>query len=328
MKLLHVDHPESDYLSAMLFMGFVEVLGEENVVDWPVKLSHRGIVDRYISPYPQGGMGVTAPLPWTMHLKDGHRWSDDEVADRIGEFDLVVLGSTRRYNSEALTRLIARVGRSAIRRLVIADTEDHDQIDTGLIGKYAPSVYFKRELLPSHPRKIGETRIEPCPFASPYRQLPSSTPPGKVQRTVDVAFLGGQNFPGGKPPLEAALRSTAAVVDTERRPYREYLDALPRAKMAVATRGYGWDTTRIWEIAACEGTLLVLERQPVIRPFPFEDGVTAALFGSPDELAAQVRKYLADEPLRARVAAAGYAHTLKFHTAGARAQQVLDEAFR
>jgi hypothetical protein len=326
MRVLFCDHPEGDFLSAMLFKGLCEELGESNVVDWPWKASFHGETDRYPSVYEGGGEGITGPFAFMPAFTAGRRWSEDEVADGIAGFDLVILASTRAYNDAALTRLLARVGRAAVRRLVVVDTEDHDAIASDHVRRFQPSVYFKRELLVTSPREVGGVPIEPLGFAAPMPVLPSTTPPGRTPKDIDVVFLGGDNFPGGKPPLEAAVRRVTSNVVAGRLGYQQYLDTLARARCLIMTRGYGWDCLRFWEFVASEGTLLVADRQPLVRSHPYVDGQHVALFGSPDELEGQLRRYLHDEPRRARVAAAGYAWTLAHHTCRARAAWMLARA--
>ena len=317
-------------------MGLCQELGDSSVVDWPYKPSYHGLVHRYPNPYAdpahnpalEGAEGVTAPFTWMPACSGGREWAEDEVAGAIDTFDLVVLASPRKYNDRALTDLVQRTGRHAIRRLVMVDGEDHEVVSVDHIRRFQPSVYFKRELLQDAPREVAGCRIEPLPFASPWTRLPSPRPPASVPREVDVAFMGGLSYPGGKPPIEAAARRVTGNVCTRRGDFTEYADSLSRAKIAVATRGYGYDTQRICDIAVCEGTLLALERQPVVRPNWFEDGVHCLLFDSPEDLERKLREYLQDEERRQRVAAAGYALAITHHTCQARARQFLQEALR
>ncbi len=332
MKVLYVDHPEADLGSSFLFLGLSQELGADNVVDWPRKGSFHGETDRYPSPYLDpalnGPEGETGPFWWMPPQSGRRRWCEDEVVAAIGSFDLVVLASTRKYNDRDLTRLLGRVGRAAVQRLVVVCGEDYPDLPIEHARRFRPAVVFKRELLVTAPRAIDGVSVEPLPFSSPWDVLPCSRPPAATPRDVDVAFLGGANYPGGKPPLEAAIRRAASIVHTASRPFEEYAATLARSKIAVATRGYGYDTQRICDIASCEGTLLALEAQPVVRHYPFIDGEHCLLFGSPDELESKLLEYLTDEPRRARVAAAGYAHLRAHHTCRARARQFLEAVSR
>ena len=90
-RVLVINHPESDYGAAMLWNGLCEVLGPENVYDYPAKLSYHGQVhEGYI--LPDGKRGLTAPLHWVPAWPSA--WGDKdplEAAPRLlgeGHFGL------------------------------------------------------------------------------------------------------------------------------------------------------------------------------------------------------------------------------------------------
>lgn len=353
MKVLYIDHPEGDFLSGMVYLGLRQELGKDGIVDWPWKASFHGQVARYKNLYlpenldirwddpslpsdgtgDRAGDGITAPFAWMPAFENGDKWGNEEVVARIREFDVVVLASIRNLNDQALEWLIARVGRQAIKRLVVIDGQDSTLFSEGHhqtyhTDKFTPSVYFKRELLSDHPRQLGSARVMPCPFAAYRAPLPSPEPPASVTRDIDVVLLQGGNFHAGKGPYEDAVRRASPNAVTGSIPYAAYLPTLARAKIAVVLRGHGWDTVRFWETASCEGTLMACDRQPIVRPYPFEDGAHCAYFSSPEELERVLRRYLGDEPTRARVAAAGYDWLCAHHTAQARARYILEESMR
>ena len=68
-------------------------------------------------------------------------------------------------------------------------------------------------------------------------------------------------------------------------------------------------TDRTMEIPACGGFMLAERSDDHLRLF--EEGVEAAFFDSREELLAQVRKYLSDEPLRLKIAEAGHRRCLQ-----------------
>lgn len=333
MKILYLDHPEADFLSTLLFMGLCDELGAENVVDYPRKKSFHGEVHRYPSPYTSdpgsmpwqnwdGGDGVTAPFPW-MRAQESKPWSRQEVIDRIGEFSLVILASPRKYNGQALADLIQAVGRDRLPRLVMVDGEDYLDILPGALEDFRPHVVFKRELLPQVKSDVEarfHVRVEPFPFATPLE------PKDPVDKDIDVLFVGGGTWPGRVEACEALRRAFG-----ERfvggigmyLKYPDYLSALARARVAVSVRGHGFDTLRFWEIPSMPGTLLVADRQPILRRFPFEHETTALFFDNSNQLVEQVKRALGDEPWRARIAAAGNAWLTAHHTPRARARQLL-----
>ena len=334
MKILYLDHPEADFLSAIVYAGLCEELGADSVVDYPFKPSYHGQVHRYPSPYtismspglglpwlrsalPDDSMGVTAPFSWATAYP-GQEWSRDEVIARLGEFDLAILASPRAYNAAALDDLVAAVGRDKLPPLALMDGEDYSTMRVDVVDKYRPKVYFKRELLPG---ASAPCRVVPLPFGSP---ILSRDP---VAKDIDILFLGGNTWPGRAQACEVLQREfgdrfVGGV--KEHIPHAEYLDVIARAKISVSVRGFGNDTLKFWEIPSMPGTLLVADKLPTIKPFPFEHGVNILYFDGVGELVEAVRCALEDEPWRARVAAAGNAWLREHHTARARAQQVLE----
>jgi Glycosyl transferases group 1 len=332
-RVLYVDHPEGDFQSAIVFTGLCQVLGPENVVDYPYKKSFHGLMHNYPSPYAvsipgvlpwqrpasdaPGAMGSTGPFDW-MAAQPGREWPKEEVVSRLREFDLVILASPRAYNEVALADLIETVGRPNLPPLVMMDGEDYSQIRTDLVQKFQPKVYFKRELLPG---SGAGCQLEPFPFASPVFE-----PIVEVPKDIDVLFLGGNTWPGRGEAIEALQKAFGDKFVGGFRghvSHREYLNLFARARVAISVRGFGHDTLKFWEIPSVPGTLLVADVLPIIKPNPFTHGVNALYFDSSKELVECVRCALEDETWRARVATAGNEHLQKFHTARARAASLL-----
>jgi len=337
VKVLYLDHPEADFLSAVLYMGLCEELGAEAVVDYPSKDSYKGKVHYYPSPYTHAvwpasdlqvpswqklakeapdGVGCTAPFEW-MVPQSSRSWTRDEVIAGLksGGFDLAILASPRKYNTQALADLIVAVGRSAMPPIVMVDGEDYSQIRHDITEPLGIKVYFKRELLPGAGR--GTLRVEPLPFASP---VPARAP---VDKNIDVLFLGGGSWPGRQAAVDALHQTFGdRFVRGAGYSYSEYLNAIASARVAVSVRGHGYDTLRYWEIPSFD-TLLVADRQPVIRPFAFQHGVHALFFDTTHELVEAVRCALEDEPWQRRLAQSGNSWLRTHHTARARAKQLL-----
>ena len=322
-KVLYLDHPEADFLAAIVYMGLCLELGPENVVDYPYKLSYHGEIHRYPTPYdfePPDKIGVTGPFDW-MVAQPGREWSRDEIIARMGEFSLVILASPRKYNIAALGDLIGAVGRERMPPIVLMDGEDYTDIRTELVERFRPSVYFKRELLPN---SYSGCRLEPFALASPLL-----APVEPMEKDIDVLFLGGNTWAARGVACDALAKAFGDrfVGGVKGHiPHSEYMKTLARSKIAVSVRGFGHDTLRVWEIPSCPGTLLVADRLPILRPFPLLDREHALYFTTPEELVEAVRCALEDEPWRARLAKAGNEHWQKHHTARARARLLLDIA--
>jgi glycosyl transferase family 1 len=337
VRVLFLDHPEADFLAAILFLGLYDELGPENVVCYPHKPSYCGQRHAYPSCYEQppgtvpwhgwsGGvhpMGYTDPFAWMPALYNREHSRDEVVAALdAGQFDLVVVASPRDRAVGAFRDLAGAVGRSRLPDVVLCDGEDYWELRTDIAEEIDPRVYFKRELMPQM-RRSG-LRIHPLPFASPI------PPQESVPKDIDILMLGGSTWPD-RDRATAALRARfgerlvgGAGIVLE---YPDYLAHLARARVAVSVRGHGYDTLRFWEIPSFEGTMLACDVLPIVRPRPFKDGVHAGYFRTPEELVAVVERALSDEPWRAKIASAGNAHLRDHHTARARAAQMLEASF-
>lgn len=321
MKVLFIDHPEADYLAAILFLGLCEVLGADNVVDWPRKKSYHGESHVYTLPpgyWNSGAPGFTAPFAW-FPAQAGREWPDDEVQARIGEFDLVILASPRQYNRDALRDLVRRVGRDALRKLVFLDGEDDVRVHWDPIRAFRPEILFKRELTRrAEDERPVPLRLEPFPFATPLP--PSAAKP----KDIDIAFLGGATWPGRAAAHDALSGAFGSRYVGGFQPYEAYLDIMARARIGVSVRGHGMDTYRYWEIPSFEGTMLLADRLPLLRgPYAMQEGVHMAYFDGPEDLVRVASEYLGDEPRRAAVAHEGNLHLRNHHTPSARARQLL-----
>jgi len=324
MRVLFLDHPEGDFLSAEVFWGLHEILGPEGVVDFPYKKSFHGGLDTYPSCYPSGHgdpIGTTGPFSWMPNLP-GRDWSEEDVVRGLNErkFDLVVLASPRTYNTRDLRRLIGRVGRDRMPKIVLVDGEDYDRWHHDLCDEFKPHVYFKRELFGGG--HCSGVPIEPFPFCSPLPVMP------EVAKDIDVLFLAGKTHANREKYANALRDAFGNRVVSGHFGYADYLNAMNRARVAVSVRGWGQDTLRYWEIPSFENTLLVADKLPLMRPYPFVHGETCLYFEDPKGLVDAVRCALEDEPWRERIARAGNAHLRAHHTTKARAQQLLDRSAR
>ena len=342
MKILYIDHPEADFLSAIVFIGLCQELGAENVIDYPYKRSYHGEVHQYPSVYDRdpgktlwqhwqstnaGNLGVTAPFAW-MIAQPGKEWSRDEVISRVREFSLIVLASPRPYNSAALSDLIDVVGRSNLPPLVMMDGEDYEEIRWDFVEKFTPEVYFKRELV-DQPRCIyyeqyvrmrNKVKILPLPLAA-IRILEDYQPLDN-----DIVMLGGSNTPGGKQAYDDVIRGCSDKHILGQVGFSEFLTSISRSKLAVAPKGASQDSLRSWEMLGCRGPLVLVQSHTLIRSHPYIKGEHCDYFSTPEELRTKLRFYLESEKVRERIAAQGFLHTKRYHTTKVRAQYLLRES--
>lgn len=351
-RVLYIDHPEDDYVAALLYLGLCQVLGPENVVDWPGKDVFHGRV--YTGPVPYGPNGTdipgnVVPYPWFPAQPDHpwSNWSPEEMVARVGEFDAVVLASPRAYNVPRAVDLVRRVGRRAVPKLVVVDGEDYSTVRWDVVDALRPDVYFKTTFVPEPfevyrdlKRKLApSTRVVPLPLVTTLQKdiAPAS-------KDVDFAFLGGNNWKWNrkegvavegrtdKADLEAVLAREFPnrKIVLGNLPYEDYLSALARSRIAISVGGCGAGSIRTYEMMAAPDTLVLRERDPSIRPHPLVGGVNCVDFSTEEELLAALRRYLdpAHEAERSAIAQCGNALIREHYTPRARAQDFLSEILR
>jgi len=188
-RVLYMPGLGADYGDSLLYTGMVELLGLENVDDWPYKPSFHGQNDVY--PERQLGTEVVLGDPhsnlWA-HRDFWRSWNwrgenytlahsapslcspvtekapvdDDEVITRAarGYYDLIVLSGMRHFNSAALHEI--RSICPDLPPVVLADHEDYPGIRWDFIRAFQPVAYFKRSFLE------GQTDWEKPLDGNPY----------------------------------------------------------------------------------------------------------------------------------------------------------------
>lgn len=149
--------------------------------------------------------------------------------------------------------------------------------------------------------------------------------PHDVPKRYDVAFVGNV-FPGPRADLLALVR----------RRFRDtfvgnaYFEDMARAYSAARTvfnRSLANDVNmRVFEALACGSLLVTNDLADNGQEELFRDGAHLATYRDPDELLDKVAFYLAREPARERVAAAGREEALAKHTYARRMERLLRAA--
>ena len=337
MRVLFLDHPEADNLTALVYLGLCQELGADSVVDWPWQPTFHGEVFR--GQVPSTPNGVAAPFPW-MPPQQNKRWSDEDVLSKINEFDLVILASPRQYNSARLESLIARFGRGGLRRLVMMDGEDYTSIRWDLVNKFKPSVYFKVSLVREPLEVFAKQKTSGCRVV-PFAMATTATDLVECPKDIDACLLGGGNWRGPhregvrenrpllKPLYERRLIEEFAgsyKVVTGGLPYSEYLTVLSRAKVAVTLGGHGIEPVRSYDTLAAPGTLLLRASNDHIAPAPLLHGVNCATFHSLDEMVQLTRHFMIHDDERVTIAKRGRDLVQEHYTPRARARHLLREA--
>lgn len=337
MRVLFLNHPEADFGGYFLWNGLCELLGHEQVVDFPSKFSYHGETHGYPSFYrnhdarfegvmwkqgPNGPMGLTGPFDFARARPAGPDYGLGELREqlRAGRFDLVVCESPRATVIQSLREL-----RDVLPpRVVFHDGEDHTVVHLEHVREFGLRLYLKREFTPEAERVVRQAipgcQVKPFPFSSCVE------PETDGNRDIDIFCAIGATHPVRAKIVELvkALGNEGFRVDTGRYNWKEYIARLRRSKLAIAPRGFGQDTARRWEIPMT-GALMVQERLSLLEEEPLQDGVHAAIYDpNGSDVEKKIRAYLASDDTRARVASQGRAYVLERHTNAARARRMLD----
>lgn len=350
MKVLVINHPEADFGGAFIYNGLCELLGAENVYDYPIKYSYHGVDHKYSTPSIENGF--TSPFPWMP--QHAVAWSAEAQADHTvlceemrrmilsGQFDLCLVESCRVIAMTSFLRFEKEL-RSANTPLVLHEGEDFHELCTREINIVKPRLHLKREMRASNPQRMDDVSIIPFPFSFPdcakVREMLANSDGGLHW---DVTLMCGSTWP----EREDALRALSTGVGSATRtllasdkpdkfgestinnlmPWVLYMRNTARSKMGVSIRGYGHDTCRFWEVAAT--TLLLTGPLDLVIPFPYEHGVNCLKFGSTSELLSLVEQFSKSEndARLAELRTACMEHTRDFHTNAKRVEWMLGHA--
>ncbi|MBU0846451.1 glycosyltransferase [Patescibacteria group bacterium] len=189
MRILFIEHPEPDGGSTQLFMGLCQLLGDENVVDFPYKYCLHGQVERLQNEdvkvfmkenptvFPNGG--YSDPYEWLIPSK-GREYHYEEIKEMVknGAFDLVLM--TPRLVSTYYFRRLLQDCMSNIPGVIMCDFEDYHDIRFDITATFYPviKVITKASYLPDNPgvfqqSRKGKERIYPLPLSSPLIDNPA-----------------------------------------------------------------------------------------------------------------------------------------------------------
>lgn len=330
MKILCLVHPETDYGESFIYNGLAVLLGEDNVVVYPPKLSYLGITDKfYILHHDRDKRGMTSPSGY-MVPKNFRIYAFEEIIEIMSEFDFILLASPRYYAIRALRFIKKIYGNRIPRPLIYVDSEDSDTLRTDIIEEFNPQVIFKRELL------APIDNVYPLPFSSAVPYLTEKF--DDQNKTLDLFCTFGFTHQLRKDVID--FLSQAKLTDKQflaldiptlikegkynaLLPYKEYIKMIASSKIAISVRGHGRDTVRYWEIPAFE-TLFLVNDPGIIIPNPFTDGVNCVQFNTLDDLADKIKYYLLHDEERIKIAKAGKEHLYNFHSNEKRAAQFLE----
>ncbi len=328
MKVFFIASQESDYLQDSVFAGLCEILGQENVFDFPLKLK------KYYGAkaYPRN-LGYQKNFSWLTLIKQ--RWHSDFLKSA----DLVIVASTKPETFHLYQSIQKEISSST--PIVFLDGGDRPELGGDLERLKAGELYkdtcqirpfdfiFKREYLENatHPQNVI-----PLPFAINPELLAFAENEKPQNLIYDVTFWAVESDPIRTQALALIenrwdCRNNGTERNQTFRKYsrkgRDYLRALLEAKITLNFRGVGWDTLRYWEVTGL-GRFLLSQKPQIVIPNNFRDGKEIVF--CKDDLSDLVELsdyYLQNEKAREEIARAAHDWSLKYHTHRCRAETVL-----
>ncbi len=306
-RVLIITHEQSDYGLDTLYDGLCTVLGSDKVVEFPWKPTLHGRSPEKTYGYPCLFNHPGEP----MTLEDVCRQLEE------GYFDFVfVVDTLRTLGPAMLTPLMEALGDTP---LFIVDTWDESGDYYGVIlehiGRGAAQGYFKREMLTCG-GYVPNTY--PLPFAYPDSLIPD----GIDGARREAVFWAGKRLCGLRSLYLDHLETAFGMRFEKTYNQNEYVQALHRARIGLNFFGLGFDTVRYWELPA-HGCMLFSERPPIRIPHNFRDGESGVFFDDLADFERKLRYYLAHPDEVRVIARAGHEHLKRYHTASARARQLL-----
>ncbi len=306
-RILFVLPPQPHYGLDVVYDGLCRQLGVERVTDFPWKPTLHGEKPVEFANYPCMFDWPSAPLSLEAVL----------AQLRAGGFDLVLYGDCELALDSSLTRALA--GALGSTPLFLFDASDElmnrRRVVEEALGGVSAAAYFKREMLCGV--DYGP-QAYPMPFAYPEER---ALPDFASVRDQEVFWAGHRGAYLRPLYLEVLERHMGQSFDGLFPP-EAYANRLRRSRIGLNLFGYGFDTVRYWELPA-HGCLLLSERPPIRIPNNFVDGEHALFFEDAQELQEKLAHYRAHPEATERLARAGHAHFWTYHTASARALDLL-----
>lgn len=356
MKILYISDPEPDMGSAQLYMGLWQLLGEENVVDFPYKNAYHGKYEllegvdivTYMKDNPTRIVAGknSGYFPWQIP-SNSIEYHYNEIVDMIKNdiFNLVLM-PVRYVATYYLRRLINDCG-SRMPPVIICDFEDSSTFRFDIVAEFDP--YIKIMTKSSyHPTFHNEQQsakqnyekyiVYPTQMSSPLIDNPVFQLDDKEEnKLIDITARMALTRPPRKTVVESLQEmgkyhnKTVIAELTSGCPYPQYIQDIVRSKIAVAMRGHGpiGVSNKTWEIPSYN-TLMLLETPNSVYEYPFEDGKTCIHFNAEikDDVVHKALFWLNNdmENERRKIAKAGNEHLKKYHTCKKRSERLLEIA--
>ncbi|BBO79764.1 hypothetical protein DSCO28_03300 [Desulfosarcina ovata subsp. sediminis] len=307
MRILVITHNNSDYGMDTLYHGLCNLLGKQNVIEFPWKPTLHGQCVESANNY-----------PCVFHYPGEKSCVKQLVRElKAGRFDLIIYADVVGFKHQEEVRQLLRAAQNI--PLILYDTWDDcytpDKRIQHYIGGRRFDIRFKREFL------LGanyESKTLPLPFSFPERYL---TKGARVKKTNSV-FWAGKKIYGLRPLYIPYLEKRFGWRLDKRFDQQTYQTLLRQSHIGLSFCGCGFDTVRYWELPA-NGVMIMSERLPIGIPYNFTDGESAVFFDDLKDMEDKLDYYLRHFDEAGRISDAGHRHYLRYHTSTARARQFL-----
>lgn len=306
-RILIISHDHSDDAMGSLYHGLRSLLGQANVVRFPCEPTLAG----------KNNPQVDNP-PCCFQFSDKPGTVDQLVGElKAGKFDFILFGDVApmAYPEHASRLCSAAAGMPVILYDSRNDCSTSMKLLLDDIGRHRFDLVFKREMIKGV--DYGPKTF-PLPVGYPqdraYRE-------GAVSKEASV-FWAGKRAYGLRPLYIPALEKKLKRTFQERIDQETYQAGMRESLIGLSFFGCGFDTLRYWELPANQ-VMLLAERPPIRIPFDFADGESAVFFDDLPDLLEKLDYYSRYRDQAFRIAQAGHAHFLRYHTTTARAGQFL-----
>lgn len=324
-RVLFLTHPEADYGGDSLYRGLINVLGEEDIIEWPYKGAHHkaGVSEIQVGDHPvlPDHKGRMIPSPWFAIVEDAPIYDIEDILRM--SFDLVVTESTRKGVWWALDKLKDRGFEfPPIAVTCSEDTPTLTWIPPHIFRVFPIKHMFVRE--PCGMSVIAKIPISPLPFGCSWGDVCNPGNPSDETRS-GVYFQGSITHTRRTEVFQAldGMPQTTLIGCHANTP-DIYGTNLRSALIGVSVRGHGIDTLRHWEIPFF-GALLVTDSTVPVHE-DFTHGVDCFRYSQPHELRTLIENLLRRPKAELlEIAARGQSRLLTHHTNTARAKYLLDK---
>jgi hypothetical protein len=316
MKILYCSYRLPDCGLDTLYEGLCDVLGEENVLDYPHKPSYHGEGSNSFKWYP-------------IFSKHPTFKTDVEKLEMLKnkEFDAVFVGCRNKSGfwdhksrqSQLIPNPVSQpiIEASKITPTFLIDQADEEGINEELAKIFNAKLYFKREYIKG---EVYPSMVFPLNFSYSERRIPVTI---DNPRPNFIFWAGKDNYASRTKYLEP-IEKIRGEKFSGHISQKVYAHLLLSSKIGLNLRGFGYDTMRYWEIPA-HATMLFSEKLKIQIDNDFVDGKTAVFFENPEEMQEKLKFCLANPDYVDKIRLAGFEWFKKYHTSRIRAGQLVDK---